>query len=260
MAAPTLAVAVPSLAVAWRRSRPRAGYFQCPALSAQTPRLEGGLDRIGERGGSAAADDPGRNADRNRLRRNIFGDDGARADHGAPPNTHAVQHRHVRAQPNVVLDLDALAGQALLVDRHVQTVEVMVGRDNHAGGGDQHVVADLQAAVPVEYAVGIDAGPASDADIASVGMDQGAPQHIALLAKRDVVAPPGHHLRARPDVGPRPDPHLPAHFGPEIHAAPPQPPAYLASQAEHRARSRLRARPRTTYAMPIAACNEMAST
>ena len=80
------------------------------------------------------------------IGRHIFDDHAARGHHRALPHPHPIQQDHAGSQPHIILDDDALVGDALGFDRQIGAGEqVVLGMKTHALA-DEHVGADAHAA------------------------------------------------------------------------------------------------------------------
>ena len=90
---------------------------------------------------SAAFQNVGGDAGHDRKRLNIFCDHGAGCDDRAMADLKTVQNRHASADPDVILDHDALVR-----DRDVGPLIAMHRRDDHGMRRDSDTIADANAA------------------------------------------------------------------------------------------------------------------
>src|SRR5690606_20570609 len=104
-------------------------------------------------GVAAIFDDLRRDAHRHAVGRQVFRHDGSRAHHTAFANRHAIDHNDIRAEPDIILDSDALRGYALILDKPVRVaVNVVDRRDLHLCTG-VYAVANAHAALPANAGI-----------------------------------------------------------------------------------------------------------
>ena len=165
----------------WRRScSPSAA--RPPGRSAATPapaerfRL---VPRPQDAGGQAGGD---------RVRRQVLGDHGARADHGVVADRHAAQDAGAVADPAVVADVDVALVDALHPDRALDLDDAVVEVDQHHAVGDDALAADRDVLEGGDRALLAHHGLRPDLDLALVGADLRAVADPAPAAELDVRA------------------------------------------------------------------------
>jgi hypothetical protein len=102
--------------------------------------------------------DAGWCAKRKRIRRNVAGHHGTRANYATTPDSYAFQDRGADAYPNVIFDLDGGSFTGLI---SIQDVVVVAIHDHHVIA-DKAVLADPHVAMSRERNAVIYEGPGAD--------------------------------------------------------------------------------------------------
>ena len=139
-----------------------------------------------------------------------------------PSNGDAVENRYAGGEPDVVFNADALAGKALALNGDIERIEIVIGRDQNARGGDEYVVADFQSAVAIQHAIRVDADVASDGNRTAVRMQQCAVENEGAVANGNRSGFRATSSALGLDVNPAAEMHVSADGGSMVNISPMQ--------------------------------------
>src|SRR5579864_2360196 len=105
-----------------------------------------------------------RHANCNRIRRDVAAHHTPRAYHTAFAHMGAIEKNCIRSHPDIVFNGDTLARGALLADRHIGAIKVVVLRMKAHVLAHDHVLADRNKAGAAEEGISVDGGIGPHAD------------------------------------------------------------------------------------------------
>src|SRR5579864_312655 len=114
--------------------------------------------------GCSGTYDVSRHAHRYRIRRDVAAHHTARANHAAFAHMRAIEKNCIRAHPDVVFNDDAHTRGALLTNRNISPLKIVVFRMKAHVLAHDHVFADGNKAGAAEEGIGVDGGIGAHAD------------------------------------------------------------------------------------------------
>ncbi len=130
---------------------------------------------------------------------------GAGRNNAAGADRRPIKHAHARAEPDIVADTDAALAHRLAGDKTSVERRAVICRYDHTMRGDADIVADLESAMAVKNAVGIDAAAFAQPDGPSIRQQHRARVDDRARADFDGAAIFAADLRAGHDDGALPD-------------------------------------------------------